>query len=187
MLRAIIQPAAHDDVRLTFDDGNASDVVHALPALRDRGLTATFFVVAARVGEPGFLDADDIGRLRDAGMTIGSHGMRHRPWRRLGASELHEELVDARRMLEDIVGTRVTEAACPFGSYDRAALRTLRGAGYRRVYTSDRGSARHDDWIQARNTVGADDDASLVTRLLAAERPAPRRLRTLKQVAKRWR
>jgi hypothetical protein len=26
--------AGRDDVRITFDDGNASDVVHALPALR---------------------------------------------------------------------------------------------------------------------------------------------------------
>jgi peptidoglycan/xylan/chitin deacetylase (PgdA/CDA1 family) len=51
------------DVRITFDDGNASDVEHALPQLRQRGLTATFFVVAGRLGAPGFLDATGIRAL----------------------------------------------------------------------------------------------------------------------------
>ena len=55
----------------------------ALPALRERGLTATFFVVAGRLGEPGFLDERGVRALADAGMAIGCHGMRHRPWRGL--------------------------------------------------------------------------------------------------------
>ena len=56
--------------------------------------------------------------------------MLHRPWRELGDSALHEELVDAKRILEDVVGRPVTEAACPFGSYDR---RVLRRAAQRRL------------------------------------------------------
>src|SRR4051794_40406907 len=38
---------------------------------------------------------------------------------------LRVELVDARRLLEDIVERPVCEAACPFGSYDRRVLRLL--------------------------------------------------------------
>ena len=94
-----------DDIRITFDDGNASDVVHALPALRERGLTATFFVVAGRLGIPGFLDEAGVRELAAAGMTIGCHGMRHRPWRTLDEPSLDEELVGARTMLEAIVDT----------------------------------------------------------------------------------
>ncbi|MFD1047214.1 polysaccharide deacetylase family protein, partial [Kibdelosporangium lantanae] len=41
-----------DDVRLTFDDGNASDVEIALPELVARGLTAEFFVLAGLLDEP---------------------------------------------------------------------------------------------------------------------------------------
>ena len=52
-----------DDVRITFDDGNASDVEQALPALRERGLTATFFVVAGRLGTPRFLDRHGVAEL----------------------------------------------------------------------------------------------------------------------------
>ena len=41
--------AGRSDVRITFDDGNHSDLAYALPALRKRGLTATFFVVGTQV------------------------------------------------------------------------------------------------------------------------------------------
>jgi peptidoglycan/xylan/chitin deacetylase (PgdA/CDA1 family) len=173
-----------DDVRITFDDGNASDVVHALPALRERGLTATFFVVAGRLGTPGFLDEAGVGELAAAGMAIGCHGMRHRAWRRLDEPSLHEELVGAKTMLEAIVRRPVTEAACPFGSYDRRVLSALRRSGYRHVYTSDRGPARRGDWLQARNTVQRADGPELIGRILGSRGALRRRARL---TAKRWR
>ena len=176
------------DVRITFDDGNLSDVEHALPALRRRGLTGTFFVVAGRLGEPGFLDADGVRALATAGMTIGCHGMRHRPWRRLDPAGLHEELVEAKRILEEVVGRPVAQAACPFGSYDRRVLRELRRSDYRHVYTSDRGRAHASDWLQSRTTIRAGDDAAQLGRILAADRRSPRALaRRAKLIAKRWR
>lgn len=175
------------DVRITFDDGNASDVVHALPALRRRGLTATFFVVAGRLGAPGFIDEGDVRALAAEGMAIGCHGMHHRPWRRLDEPQLREELVDARRLLEEIVEHPVTEAACPFGSYDRRVLRALRRCGYRRVYTSDRGRARYDDWLQARNTVRRGDEPA-PDAILSRVKPRYNALpRSLTLAVKRWR
>lgn len=174
--------------RLTFDDGNASDVAHALPELRRRGMSATFFVVAGRVGQRGFLDAPDLRELVASGMRIGCHGMRHRAWRGLAERDLHEELVEARQVLETIIERPVAEAACPFGSYDRRVLRALDRAGYRRVYTSDGGVARADAWLQARTTI----DRRHVTELGGSVGTAdPHRvsgvLRRAKRVAKRWR
>jgi peptidoglycan/xylan/chitin deacetylase (PgdA/CDA1 family) len=162
--------ALRTDVRVTFDDGNDSDLEHALPALRRRGLTATFFLVAGRLGAPGFLDEGGIRTLVAAGMAIGSHGMHHRRWRGLDDRALAEELVDARRLLEDVAERPVTEAACPFGSYDRRVLHTLRHCGYRRVYTSDCGTARPLDWIQARNTVRPGAGQRLVERISSMDR-----------------
>lgn len=180
--------AALGGVRITFDDGNQSDLEHALPALSRRSLTATFFVVAGRLGEPEFLDGDDVRELRDAGMTIGCHGMHHRPWRTLDDAELERELVDARGMLQEVVGGPVTQAACPFGSYNRRVLRALRRSGYAEVHTSDRGLARPADWMQARNTVHWDDDERMLDRILAAHGSRSRALRhRARLVAKRLR
>ncbi|MCA1569574.1 MAG: polysaccharide deacetylase family protein [Chloroflexi bacterium] len=179
---------AREDVRITFDDGNRSDLEIALPALRARGLRATFFVVAGRVGTPGYVDADAIRELAEAGMGIGCHGMRHRPWRGLTGPALHEELGEARAQLERIVGVTVDEAACPFGAYDRRSLAGLRAHGYRRVYTCDRGSARPDLWLQARNTVYGGQGATLVDGLLArGDSWRVRLARDTKTLVKRWR
>jgi peptidoglycan/xylan/chitin deacetylase (PgdA/CDA1 family) len=180
--------AGRDDVHLTFDDGNASDLEHALPELAGRGLRATFFVVAGRLGTPGFLDAAGVRALSDAGMAIGCHGMRHRPWRSLDDGALDEELRDARRRLEAIVQRPVTAAGCPFGSYDRRVLGRLRRHGYERVYTSDRGTARANAWLQARTTVGAGDGPGLLDAIAAADGRAHRALtRRAKLAVKRWR
>jgi peptidoglycan/xylan/chitin deacetylase (PgdA/CDA1 family) len=180
--------AGRDDVRITFDDGNASDLEHAVPALAERGLHATFFVVAGRLGTPGFLDAAGVRALADAGMAVGCHGMRHRPWRTLDDEALREELLDARRRLEEVVQRPVTAAGCPFGSYDRRVLDRLREHGYERVYTSDRGTARAGAWLQARNTVGPADGAGLLDEITATDGRAARSLtRRAKLAAKRWR
>jgi peptidoglycan/xylan/chitin deacetylase (PgdA/CDA1 family) len=176
------------EVRISFDDGNASDVEHALPALRERGLNATFFVVAGRLGAPGFLDAAGVEELAAAGMTIGCHGMRHRAWRGLDDGALREELIEAKAILEGVVARPVTQAACPFGSYDRRVLRRLRGSGYYHVYTSDRGTTRSRDFLQARNSIGPHDDPGVLERIVSRESPPYRALpRRAKQAVKRWR
>jgi peptidoglycan/xylan/chitin deacetylase (PgdA/CDA1 family) len=175
-------------IRITFDDGNASDLEEALPALRERGLTATFFVVAGRLGEPTFLDADGVRELAAAGMSIGCHGMEHRPWRGLDANALREELVEAKRVLEAVVERPITEAACPFGSYDRRVLRGLRASGYRRAYTSDRGTTKAGDFLQARNSVGPADTPDLLERIAALDATPSRSIpRRVKLAVKRWR
>jgi peptidoglycan/xylan/chitin deacetylase (PgdA/CDA1 family) len=187
--RAVLDSVAgRRDVRVTFDDGNDSDLAYALPELRRRGLTATFFVVAGRLRTPGFLDEAAVRELASAGMTIGVHGMRHRPWRHLDDGELGEELDESRRVLEEVVGGPITQAACPFGSYDRRVLRALRGYGYERVYTSDRGVERPDAWLQARNTVHDGDEPTLVECVRRASRGPRHALRQRpKRLVKRWR
>ena len=180
--------AGRDDVRLTFDDGNDSDVRRALPALAERGLRATFFVVAGRLGQPGYLSAEDLDALAAAGMTLGTHGMRHRPWRHLERRDLHDEIVQARSVLEAATGREILRAACPFGVYDRRTLRGLRRGGYQRVFTSDRGPADPRAWLQPRNTIRRDDDPATVERLLAQARSGGQPpLRRLVLRAKRWR
>src|SRR5687768_1699714 len=75
--RVLDDVATWPSVRISFDDGNASDVEIGLPALLERGLTADFFVLAGRLGAAGSLDEAAVKELAAAGMTIGTHGMRH--------------------------------------------------------------------------------------------------------------
>jgi len=139
--------------RVTFDDGNVSDVEHALPILARDGRVASFFVPAANVGKPHSMTEQDLVRLHGEGMVVGSHGLRHRDWRTATEDELHEELVGARDVLAEKLGAPVEEAACPFGSYDRRVLRAARSVGYRRIYTSDGGASSTRAWLAPRTTI----------------------------------
>lgn len=176
-----------DDVRLSFDDGNSSDVEVALPALVDRDLTASFFLVAGLIGEPGYVDGADVDQLVAAGMTIGCHGMRHRAWRGLDPVALTEELIDARHMLESAAGSPVREAACPFGRYDRRSLKSLRDSGYERVFTSDGGWADPAAWLQSRATISRDHGAEIVRRSGWRDSAARNVVRGIKSTIKRLR
>lgn len=156
-LRILDEVARWPQAVLSFDDGNASDVEIALPALVERGLTATFFVLAGRLDQAGSVSRDDVRALGEAGMGVGTHGMDHRPWRGMSSAERDLELVTARAMIAEVSGAPVHEAACPLGRYDRRLLGDLRRLGYQRVHTSDRRPARSSSWLQPRFSVVSDD------------------------------
>jgi peptidoglycan/xylan/chitin deacetylase (PgdA/CDA1 family) len=152
---------------LTFDDGNESDAMIALPALTKHGLRAAFFILAGRIGTPRYLGRKAILDLMSAGMEIGTQGMNHLNWRKLDEAALNVEITDARRRIEDICGIAITKAAIPFGSYDRRVLKRLRSEGFKCVYTSDGGLAKADAWLKPRETINGfiseEDIQSLLT------------------------
>lgn len=176
------------DVRLSFDDGNSSDLAIGLDGLRRRGLGADFFVLAGRLDHPGSLGSEDVARLRQEGMRIGSHGMDHRSWRGLDEPARQRELEDARLLIQEAAGARVDRVALPRGEYDRRTLAQLRRAGYVEVHTSDRRRARPGAWLQPRYSVRATDTVdSLRREVLAPPSPLRRAERASVCLVKRWR
>jgi peptidoglycan/xylan/chitin deacetylase (PgdA/CDA1 family) len=167
------------DVRLTFDDGNASDREIALPRLLERGLTAEFFVLAGLLGEPGRLRVEDVRELMACGMAIGSHGWAHRDWRRMDVRQWIEEITEANQVIGEATGQRVSRVAIPFGSYDRHVLRRLRRAGLARVYTSDGGRAEPHWWLQPRTSLRRDLDGTWIAGVLNGPPTVPARARKL--------
>jgi peptidoglycan/xylan/chitin deacetylase (PgdA/CDA1 family) len=175
------------EVRITFDDSNASDFKIALPALLKRNLTASFFLVSDRIDKAGYLSAKEIWELASAGMMIGSHGTQHRKWATLGAKELDDELRISKCDLQRISGKEIGEAACPMGSYNRKVLHALKLNGYSRVYTSDQGPSDSTEWLAARNTIVRGHTLEHVRRMIESS-PASIRggVRNLKLLLKRW-
>lgn len=155
--------AAGVDVRLTFDDGNRSDVEHALPVLQELFLTASFFVCADRMGRAGYLSGTELRQLRAAGMGVGSHGWSHRNLRQLDAVELRREAVAARHAIGAELGAEVEWFALPFGSYDRRVLAAL--SDYDHVLTSDGGHARNGTWLVPRISFESGWQVGTITRL----------------------
>jgi len=162
---------------ITFDDGNASDVLTALPELVKRRLSAIFFICAGRIGAAHYLDRGALAELISAGMEIGTHGKDHRNWRGLDETTLNAELGEARRRIEDVCGRAVTKAAIPFGSYDRRVLKRLRAERFACVYTSDRGTAPSGAWLKSRDTMDNTWSGPEIKQVLAANPSLRVRLR----------
>jgi peptidoglycan/xylan/chitin deacetylase (PgdA/CDA1 family) len=174
-------------IEVTFDDGNVSDVDVALPRLLDAGRTAAFFVLAGQLETPGFLSLDGVKRLEQSGMTVGSHGLHHRDWRRVDGSELAAEVDGSRQVLSNVVGRPVDLVAIPFGSYDRRVLRAARRT-YKRVFTSDGGPSRAAGWLVPRTTVRTDRPLAHWLALVSdGVPPRPDPIRRLRQTVKRCR
>lgn len=133
-------------VLLTFDDGHASNAELALPLLRQRGLSALFFVTTDFIGQrPGFCNWDQVRTLAQHGMTIGGHGQTHRFLSDLPEPELRRELLQSHARIAQELHASVLQMSFPGGRYDARCLQIAREAGFSVLHGSEIGAlpARH--------------------------------------------
>ncbi len=122
---------------LTFDDGGAS-AAEVGERLAARGWSAHFFVIADKIGQPGFLGWEGVRALAAQGHVIGSHSCSH-PARMtdLPPARLREEWSRSVGLLSDALGEPVRTASVPGGFYSDAVGGAAAGAGIRTLFTSE--------------------------------------------------
>jgi peptidoglycan/xylan/chitin deacetylase (PgdA/CDA1 family) len=164
-------------VGLTFDDGYADFVTRVLPALRRCGFTATVYVVTGEIGGhnawdvPGprkpLMTADDVRRVADAGIEVGSHSRTHRRLPTVDDPGLQDEIGESRVALQRVIAGPVDGFCYPYGAAGQREVAMVSAAGYGyacavgkrtldgphalpRTYIGDRDSAPrlHAKWIR---------------------------------------
>ncbi|MCA9671015.1 MAG: polysaccharide deacetylase family protein [Myxococcales bacterium] len=122
---------------ITFDDGGKSSMYIA-ERLEQNGWRGHFFMTTGQIGDPAFLDADELRALHARGHVIGSHSHTH-PLRMgaLSASQLADEWGRSQDILEEILGERQPIASIPGGLYTREVARAARRAGVEILFTSE--------------------------------------------------
>lgn len=178
MLRAGAAPPARTVV-ITFDDGLADFAEHAWPRLRERGLPATLYAVAGRLGGrsgwmPGpagqlpMLSAAELRGLADDGLEVGAHSVTHPQLDCLPLPYAREEIRDSRAILEDTLAREVTTFAYPHGYHDRAVRRAVVDAGYTSAAAVRNALSHTGDDVHrlARITMGPGDGPGRVAELL---------------------
>ncbi len=124
---------------LTFDDGWLGNYHHAYPILREYGLKATFFVTTRLIGKPLYMTWDLLREMKDAGMSIQSHGVTHRPLAGLGQKDLNLELLISKRVIERELAVMVRHLSLPHGLKEFKIWPLARQIGYQSICTSDAG------------------------------------------------
>jgi peptidoglycan/xylan/chitin deacetylase (PgdA/CDA1 family) len=127
-------------VGLTFDDGYADFAEYVLPVLKRYGFSATVYVIAGRLGgdnewDPAgprkpLMTAELVRQVAEAGIEIGSHGLRHVSLPSAPRAALAGEIAGSRRALQEISGQDVPGFCYPYGHIDAAVVAGVRAAGY---------------------------------------------------------
>lgn len=132
-------------ISLTFDDGLACQLKHALPLLDEFRIPATFFLVAADESEYGPLAKADWRKARYNGHEIGSHTVTHRKPFSLTSAECAYETHESKRYLAEHIGLAST-FCYPFTDAPAGLQAEVKRAGY----TAARGGrgAREDKFLQ---------------------------------------
>ena len=126
----------HGNVAITFDDGCESDLIAAVPILKEAGCGATFYVTVGFLGQRGYMTPTQLRELAVPGFEVGCHSMTHAYLTDLDDRGLQREIVQAKTQLEEILGKPVEHFSCPGGRCDERVIQVARRAGYRSVANS---------------------------------------------------
>ena len=131
---------------ITFDDAYKSFAEKVVPIMVARSMPVTVFVPSGYIGMYNVWDEDASAvrleimnepEIRDLTktplVTIGSHGISHRPLAKLDSSELKNEIIGSKTHLEIITGKEIKYFSYPFGQhkhFSAMAVKLLKEAGY---------------------------------------------------------
>ncbi len=172
----LLAPPPHPAPRtvvLSFDDAYSGLAEHAFPVLADHGFKALIFAITDFVGRENswdvqygwrkffHLDWDALGRWRERGMEVHSHGVSHARLTWLGDAAAADELGRSRAVIAERLGAPPAAISYPFGACDARVRRLAVEAGYTLGFAGPAHAGSRDPMLLAREPVYAWEPAGM--------------------------
>ncbi len=141
--------------------------------MKQYGFTGVLYTVVGYINKPSGLDADpnyltieQIKEMAAAGWEIGSHTETHQDLTVMTDDQLHYEIVQSRKDLQQELGVPILTFAYPFGDANSAATDYVHFAGYIAAmgatgFAADQGVSNLFE-LQRCEIKGADDARSII-------------------------
>ncbi len=136
----------NQDVMVTFDDGEKSNY-NALPILKKYNHKAIFFLIPYHWNHNHAMSEEQVKKLIEKGMIIGSHTFNHKNLIELDDNEIEFELKKSKKFLEEKLGIEVEYLSIPYGNYDSRVVEIAKNVGYKNVFTSEIGKVEGDSFL----------------------------------------
>lgn len=108
----ITRPPDNGAITMAFDDGWLSTYEYAWPLMKERGMVGTFYIVSGLIGHANRLGPTELLDLQKHGCEIASHSHTHPDFTTLLESEIRDECVTSKEILESY-GLRINNFAYP--------------------------------------------------------------------------
>lgn len=97
---------------LTFDDGPAGTTPEVLANLKNKGIPATFFMLAQQVQR----NPKTSQAVKESGNVIACHSFTHAQLTKVGPVQLEKEITTATKVIEDQLGVDIKLFRLPYGA-----------------------------------------------------------------------
>ncbi len=124
---------------LTFDDGYEDNYTTLLPILEKYGMKATVYVITNQIGQPDYLNWNQLRDMQARGIEIGSHTANHDLLTQMDAQRREDEVHLSKLLLEWNGIHTVYTFSYPNGAFDDTMPALLEKNQYLTAVTGDAG------------------------------------------------
>jgi len=178
------------DITITFDDGYEGVFTFARKILNESSIKRKIvFPIVDYIGKYNtwdtsfylnkykHLNINQIKTLISEGWEIGSHTCKHKYLGSLSGDEILKELVDSKEKLENIINTKVTSFAPPYGILSKKIFEMCKRAGYKEIFIQKNKNVRNivDIKVVERNNIYSIDRNSNIINKINNSRPEKRK------------
>lgn len=123
-------------ILLSFDDGYIDNYQNAFKILINKGMKGSFGVITSLVGTNAhgsrfYMSWDELREMDTEGMELVDHSMSHKYMPKISDNELIQELLDSKKIIEELTKKRVETFVYPTGGYNNHVIEKLKEYGYR--------------------------------------------------------